>query len=222
MVSSLSPAGLVHCPAASAETALCPAHHPPAAADTGSSSSRRLKTSQTSPNLHTTPLSDLQTPTETESGWKSEFLNKPRAQIWISFCASQNCRKLCICASLIRGAAEWGILEKRAGMRKKKVQSQEEDAGFGWHQGVVFLFDSCCYYVLIYGHTWCFLWWMIMCDCIIIEIWMRKFLNAQKKTTTFHTSLMHFFSTPRRILSFFWNFMHICNLHHIITSQMGY
>lgn len=37
----------------------------------------------------------------------------------ISFCASQNCRKLSICASLIRGAAEWGILEKKAGMPKK-------------------------------------------------------------------------------------------------------
>lgn len=104
MVSSLSPAGLVHCPAASAETALCPAHHPPAAADTGSSSSRRLKTSQTSPNLHTNRI---------------RVLNKPRAQVRVRSCASQNCRELCVCASLIRGAAERGILEKKAGMRKK-------------------------------------------------------------------------------------------------------
>lgn len=111
MVSSLSPAGLVHCPAASAETALCPAHHPPAAADTGSSSSRRLKTSQTSPNLHTNRI---------------RVLNKPRAQVRVSSCASQNCRKLCVCASLIRGAAERGILEKKAGMRKKKSNPRKK------------------------------------------------------------------------------------------------
>lgn len=61
MDSSLSREGLAHCPDVSAETALCHAPHPPAAADTGSSSSRRLKTSQTSPNLHTNHLSEPET-----------------------------------------------------------------------------------------------------------------------------------------------------------------
>lgn len=123
MVSSLSPAGLVHCPAASAETALCPAHHPPAAADTGSSSSRRLKTSQTSPNLHTKHLSDLQAPTETKSGWKSEFLDKllrvsKLSQTFHLRVADSRSRRM-------RNSGKEG-----QECAKKRVQSQEEDAGF--------------------------------------------------------------------------------------------
>lgn len=125
------------------------------------------------------PLSDLQTPTETESGWKSEFLNKPRAQIWS---ASVRLKTVANFPFARRWFAEPQNEEfwKKRQECQKKVQSQEEDAGFGWHQGVVFLFD----YVLTSGHIWCFLW-MTTCDCIIIEIWMRKILNAQKKRLPF-------------------------------------